>query len=207
MKNIILTETQSRILEIGKEEFLKNGFKDASLRGIVKKAGFTQGAFYGYYSSKEDLFNALVEPVIDSLMYQFKKAQDEHFDLIPKNKTSQSKDLSNTYLKYFVNYIYDNFDVFKLVLCCSEGTKYASFIHDLVELDVNRTQNYYKELRQQGKLEGQVSCQLHHMVTSAYFTAVFETVVHDMKRDEALKYVDELATFFNSGWEGILKLK
>lgn len=54
------TETQRKILEIGKEEFLAKGFKDASLRGIVKAAGFTQGAFYGYYPDKAALFDALV---------------------------------------------------------------------------------------------------------------------------------------------------
>ena len=46
-----LTDTQRRILEVGKREFLEKGFKDASLRSIVKEAGFTQGAFYGYYGS------------------------------------------------------------------------------------------------------------------------------------------------------------
>ena len=55
-----LTDTQRRILEVGKREFLEKGFKDASLRSIVKEAGFTQGAFYGYYGSKEALFDALV---------------------------------------------------------------------------------------------------------------------------------------------------
>ena len=39
------TETQRKILEVGKKEFLAKGFKDASLRGIVKEAGFTQGHF------------------------------------------------------------------------------------------------------------------------------------------------------------------
>ena len=34
------TETQRKILEAGKREFLAKGFKDASLRGIVKEAGF-----------------------------------------------------------------------------------------------------------------------------------------------------------------------
>ena len=38
------------------QEFLKKGFKSASLRNIVKIAGVTTGAFYGYYDSKEDLF-------------------------------------------------------------------------------------------------------------------------------------------------------
>lgn len=41
------------------QEFLK-GFKSASLRNIVKIAGVTTGAFYGYYDSKEDLFESLV---------------------------------------------------------------------------------------------------------------------------------------------------
>ena len=61
-------------------------------------------------------------------------------------------------------------------------------------------------LRKRGKLEGIVSRELHHMITSAYFTAVFETVAHDMTRKKALEYVKELAVFFNCGWDGILKL-
>lgn len=42
------------------QEFLEKGFKSASLRNIVKTAGVTTGAFYGYYNSKEDLFEALM---------------------------------------------------------------------------------------------------------------------------------------------------
>ena len=44
-----VSDTQKKILEVGKQEFLEKGFKDASLRKIVADAGFTQGAFYGYY--------------------------------------------------------------------------------------------------------------------------------------------------------------
>ena len=40
-----ISETQKKILEVGKREFLKKGFKDASLRRIVAEAGFTKGAF------------------------------------------------------------------------------------------------------------------------------------------------------------------
>ena len=29
------------------------------------------------------------------------------------------------------------------------------------------------------------------MITSAYFTAAFETIVHDMTREQAIKYVEE----------------
>ncbi len=52
-------ETQKKILEIGKKEFLEKGFKDASLNQIVAEAGFTKGAFYGYYPDKTALFEDL----------------------------------------------------------------------------------------------------------------------------------------------------
>ena len=200
-----LSETQQKIIEVGKREFLAKGFKSASLRAIVREAGFTQGAFYGYYQSKADLFDAIVSPAADGLLDQFRKAQEAHFDLIPKGEAASSRQLSTEYLDAFLDFVYDNFDVFKLVLCCSEGTRYETYVHDLVELDVERTQRFYEELRQAGRLEGEVSIELHHMITSAYFTAVFETVVHDMGRDKAKRYVAELAQFFNSGWEGLLR--
>ena len=206
-QNVELTDTQKRILEVGKREFLEKGFKDASLRAIVKEAGFTKGAFYGYYNSKEALFDALVAPAADELITQFKQAQQAHYELVTADKAEQSQDLSTSYLNYFINYIYDHFDAFKLVICCSEGTRYANYIHELVELEVDQTEDYYQQLRQLGKLEGTVNRDLHHMITSAYFTAVFETVAHDMTREQAIGYVNELAVFFNCGWSGLLRFK
>jgi AcrR family transcriptional regulator len=49
-----------QIHEAAKAEFLQKGYKDASLRNIVKSVGMTTGAFYGYYKSKEELFEAIV---------------------------------------------------------------------------------------------------------------------------------------------------
>ena len=201
-----ISETQRKILEIGTKEFLAKGFKDASLRKIVAEAGFTKGAFYGYYPDKAALFEALVSEAADGLVKMFKDAQAAHFDLVPANKTAESRELSTEYLRHFVNYVYDHFAEFKLVICSAEGTKYANYIHELVELDVERTERYYQILREKGKIKGQVSHELHHMITSAYFTGVFEMVVHDMTRKQALEYIEELAVFFNSGWDGLLRL-
>ncbi|MBQ2481666.1 MAG: TetR family transcriptional regulator, partial [Treponema sp.] len=53
--------TLEKILEVARAEFLEKGFRGASLREVVKKAGVTTGAFYGYFKSKEELFDALVK--------------------------------------------------------------------------------------------------------------------------------------------------
>ena len=68
------------ILSAAMQEFLEKGYKSASLRNIVKTAGVTTGAFYGYYNSKEDLFEALVGEHYDFLLKLFCKAQKEIAD-------------------------------------------------------------------------------------------------------------------------------
>ncbi len=50
-----LSETQQKILNSAKRWFLEKGFKSAPLRKIVSDAGFTLGAFYGYYKNKEEI--------------------------------------------------------------------------------------------------------------------------------------------------------
>ncbi|MHC5099511.1 TetR/AcrR family transcriptional regulator, partial [Peptoniphilus genitalis] len=55
--------TKDRILECAKEEFLKNGFNNAQVGKIAKKAKVTTGAIYRHFRNKEELFFALIEEV------------------------------------------------------------------------------------------------------------------------------------------------
>ena len=67
--------TKQKIQAAALAEFLDKGFLGASLRQIVKNAGVTTGAFYGYFSSKEALFASIVEPHAAALMGRFMEAQ------------------------------------------------------------------------------------------------------------------------------------
>ena len=198
-------EISEKLLDCAKKEFLENGFKDASLRNIAENAGSSTGAIYIRYPDKEALFDDLVLETIELFFSHFRDAQDAHFKLVDQKKTDTSKDLSQSYLNQFISYIYDHYDVFKLVLCCSSGTKYENFIHELVDLEVNVAEQYFAKLREISKLEGYVSREVHHMLTSAYYTAIFEIVVHDMSKGNAEDYIEQVSTFFTTGWNGLLK--
>jgi AcrR family transcriptional regulator len=201
-----LSATQQKLLDVGREEFLEKGFKSASLRNIVKQAGFTLGAFYGYYPDKASLFEALVEPAAKNLIDMFQQAQDAHFELLPKGETAKSRELSTEYLYVFLDFIYQNFDAFKLLICCADGTKYEDYLHRLVDIEVSRTEQYYTILRKSGKARGEVSLEVHHILTSAYFNAVFEMVRHDTPIERAKEHIEQLSTFFTCGWDGLVKL-
>src|SRR5699024_3344502 len=79
------TATLEKIQQAAIDEFLEKGFRGASLRQIVKHAGVTTGAFYGYFSSKEALFASIVEPHAQALMAHFMQAQLQFADL-PKDE-------------------------------------------------------------------------------------------------------------------------
>ena len=80
------SNTLENILQAGMEEFSEKGFHSARpLRQIVKKAGVTTGAFYGYFSSKEALFTAIVEPHAAALMGQYMEAQTSFAELPRRN--------------------------------------------------------------------------------------------------------------------------
>lgn len=62
--------TLDDILSAAKAEFSEKGFQSASLRRIVKNAGVTTGAFYGYFKSKEELFSAFFEVIIHDIPHE-----------------------------------------------------------------------------------------------------------------------------------------
>ena len=57
-------QTEQKLIESGKVEFLEKGYAKANLRDICKAAGVTTGAFYFSFENKEALLAAILEPVI-----------------------------------------------------------------------------------------------------------------------------------------------
>jgi len=53
--------TRARLLKAAEEIFFRDGFEAAKLEEIAARAGYTRGAFYANFASKEDLFLAMLE--------------------------------------------------------------------------------------------------------------------------------------------------
>jgi AcrR family transcriptional regulator len=54
-------ETLGRLLDAAQTVFVELGFEKTQLEQIAARAGYTRGAIYAHFSSKEDLFLALIE--------------------------------------------------------------------------------------------------------------------------------------------------
>ena len=196
--------TLERIKQAALEEFSEKGFQGASLRQIVKQAGVTTGAFYGYFSSKEALFASIVEPHAAALMGRFMACQIEFAEMPEEEQPAHMGEESGSYLQWMVKYICEHRLEVKLLLCRAEGTSYEQFVHTMVEVEVDATLRYMDVLRRQGQNVPPVDRELCHILASGMFNGIFEVVVHDMPYEQAARCVGQLREFYTAGWMKIM---
>src|SRR5215469_12238552 len=60
--------TRARFLRAAEKIFARDGFEAAKLEEIAADAGYTRGAFYANFDSKEDLFLALLTEEVERRM-------------------------------------------------------------------------------------------------------------------------------------------
>lgn len=196
--------TLERIHAAAKNEFLQKGFRSASLRSIVKNAGVTTGAFYGYYDSKERLFEALVEEQYQWFMDCYCGAQERFARLPPDEQHSDMGKISRQCMLDMLHYAYEHLEAFRLILYCSEGTRFASMIDDMVEIEVQSTHAYQAVLEELGYPSPPIDSRLEHFLITGMFNAYFELILHAMPIEQAEKYLSELHEFYEAGWMKIM---
>ena len=85
----------------------------------------------------------------------------------------------------------------------AEGTQFACFLDELVDIEVDYTYKYMEVIGCESVRSGQVTEDLIHIVTTAYFNGMFEPVRHRMDKARALHYVRQLNRYHMAGFETI----
>ncbi len=75
-----MRESKEHILKVALILFLQKSFKAVTMKEIVEKTGLSKGAFYHYFSSKEELFNEIIRTFYLKMMtVEFEKFDQESF--------------------------------------------------------------------------------------------------------------------------------
>ncbi len=199
------TESHERLLEAAKKEFMEYGFQDASMRRIADNAGITVSGIYKHFKDKEEMFAALVEDDLNALMSQYDNFQNAEYENAGSAAPDELWDNSDEAM-WLMEYIYDHFDSFKLIICRSQGTRYENFTETLIEIEENATVEYFKILKDRGVSINDIPRKEIHLLVTCSINAMFETVIHDFDRDEALSYCKNMDKFFKGGWKNLMGL-
>jgi AcrR family transcriptional regulator len=193
---------REKIIYFAKKEFLLYGFKDASLRHIASAADLTTGAIYTYFKNKDDLFEAIVNPVCEEVERMFSKISESYYnsegivsDIILEKSLED--------FKYIYNYIYSNFDVFKILVSGCNGSSKSDFVHNIVDLEVKHTIAYLDKMGINIEENPKINSTIIHTISESYINAILEPIRHNLSYDKAIENLDFLVIFYTGGWKSI----
>nr|MCR5816457.1 TetR/AcrR family transcriptional regulator [Ruminococcus sp.] len=142
------TQAHEKIIAAAVSEFMEYGFENASMRRIAGEVGLTVGALYRHFPNKEEMFAALVEPTINELMEAYNVFYEQGCEIMKCGDVNRLWDESESETKWLMSFVYDHFEVFKLLICRSQGTRFESFVHDMAQLEERSTLEYFERMKE-----------------------------------------------------------
>lgn len=197
------TASHVRVTAAIKAEFLEKGYEKASIRSIGERAGMTSAGLYRHYKNKEDMFDAVVAPLIESIDKWNKEHKTQKYALAD-SKAEGNVFFGQTLIDLIREVVYPNKEEFKILLCRAQGTQYENFIHDFVAEQQGELMVGIRYMKQNGYPAVELKEEELHMLLSAYITAVFEPVIHDYSEENLIHCLNTINEFFMPGWMKIM---
>lgn len=192
-----------RVIACATEEFLEKGYTDASLRTIAEKAETSTNSIYVRFKDKEGLFAAIVEPVSEEFMSRCLNVQETFHGFDSERQRREVGTYSGNAMLDMIDYVYDHFDEFRLLLDSSYGTKFHNFVDRLVSMEEEYTWKWMEATDSRMEPEGEMTKEFYHIMTTSYFEGIFEVVRHKMNREDAKKYVAMMGKYHHAGFLAI----
>jgi AcrR family transcriptional regulator len=200
------TLSHEKVKKAIRDEFLEKGYEDASIRSIGARAGMTSAGLYRHYDDKEAMFNAMVEPLVESIKAWTDRHTGRKYDLLDSG-TPKEELFGETFIDLIREVILPRRDEFILLMTRSRGTKYENFIHDYVESNQREFLDAIRFLKDKGYPVIDISEEELHMLLSAYLTACFEPIIHDFDNDKIDSFLNTVQEFFMPGWLRIMGIR
>lgn len=202
------TNSHKKIVEVALKEFLKKGYEKVSMKDIADKVGMTSAGLYRHFDNKEAMFDALVSPAIEAI----ENWRINHVSLSKQQVNSNdTEDMwllegNNNDARMILDVMYQNQDLFYLLLFRSQGTIYENYLHNFIDLTTDTMMSFLKECKKHGYHPKDITRNEMHMLISAYTSALIQPIEHGYTKKEAEKYFQTILEFFTPGWRKVTGL-
>lgn len=192
------------ILDAAWAEFSAKGFAGANLRAIAAAAGCSLSNLYNYFSSKDDLFGAIVGPRVDEIRRGLEWIRTYR---MPVDKPYTTEEEEWQYFKHIADYMHNHRAELELIFLKSEGSSVAGLLDEAVEAYNHMWSNYHEHLQQNfaHKKFNRISDFFVHNMTHFFVNTLMEFLRHNIDGEDMSAYMEELFKFSYYGHLGMLE--
>ena len=200
-----LSETQQKILNSAKRWFLEKGFKSAPLRKIVSDAGFTLGAFYGYYKNKEELFYALTDETAQGVASIVHSIGEDMQKLPPEQMLFSMLDCYLHRLPELADYLCAHREEMVLLLRCAGGTKYENFFDNFRVMNMERISQGVKTAEHTAKALRGIAPGSLDLMMRGYFDMLARIILETEDKETVIRRMRDVALVYRNGMLSLMK--
>ena len=153
------------------------------------------------------MFDALTVPYLKTLYEIYDQVVSEFEKLSADDQTKSVASMSNDGMEQMLDYVYDHYDNFKLLLKCGDSGKYEDFIHRIVNREIESSHRYLEKMKEEGVEIPVVEDSLMHMIYTGFFSSIFQIIEHDFDKQSAIRNISQLKQFNIGGFERLWNIK
>ncbi len=193
-------ETKEKLIASAKAEFMEKGYAKASLRKICANADMTTGALYFFFDNKEDLFRAIVEPPLTMLVNMMQEHFQEDKDMLslPDVYEHQEGDHDDI-AELLIHHLYQNYDIFILLLTKSQGTAFEDCLDRIVDLTEKQFAISAEKFAIQTAGQ-QPNSYLIHWMAHMTIDAFIHLLTHEKEEKNAIRQMKVIMNFIVKGF-------
>lgn len=190
-------EIRQRILTAARAEFLVSGFESASIRAIASKAQTAKSNLYNYFSDKDALFYAVLEPTVREIRMGLEMAKQFN---IPKEAEGYTFSSQQMVIGAVSQYTASHLEEVKLLLFKAQGSTLEGFKHEILDNFTDNMHAWTRSIR--GARE--VSRLFVRSVCSFYLNMIEQLYLVHPTAEEVERCMREIAVFVYHGWKNVL---
>ena len=197
-------DIRNRILTEAEKRFAQRGYLKTSMREIADAAGAGVGNLYNYFSNKDELFRAVVRPVLEALE---RMLQEHHGAKGADIMLMRSEKYLENAVDEYVFLINRYGRLLKILLFRSQGSSLENFREEYTDRSTECVKRRFAVMKERHpEINDSVSDFMIHLHVVWMFTLFEELLMHTTGRREAERIVHDYILFEIQGWRAITRV-
>lgn len=191
-------DTKGKILSTALQLFARDGYEAVSVRNIAEELGITKGALYRHYKNKRDIFDSIVDRMIQIDSQRAKEYQmpiEKYDEMSDSYENTSWEDIEKYTIEQLKFWTEDNFALLFRRMLTLEQYRNAEmaelYSQCIVEGPVSYMEDLFRELTKKGVLKEENPRQL----AVEYYAPLFLLIGMSDKKGENEEYVEILRKY------------
>ncbi len=198
-------DIRKQVLAKARQEFLKKGFKNASMRSIAAMSGVGLSNIYNYFRNKDEIFRE----VLSGLLVALEQLTNGHND--PENIDLYVLDTEayiQSQIHLFFNLVSKYKEDLNLLFFYSSGSSLENFREEYLDRHTEIGMEYIKKTREKYPFVNTIISPFFiHTMSSWWMSMMAELVSHDLSDSQLEQFMTEYIAFGTAGWKKIMNIK